>query len=380
MIFVVETKNQTDRDLLNNPRIYQDIADGVKNMLACTNTSNRHNAIFGTDDLNHGMLKGAVMDSSVGGCANATSHKYCNTPSDRWYASAIKGIERDTIQHTFEDKIAGQLGTLKKLDMLPKKGLDVAIDMHLIPRYDRVPGEELTRSKYKNGTTYFERYMTVQCINDKMHVVLAAIYLKRLESVPDCVDIVLKTMAEMDIKIHLVLLDREFFSVDAIGRLQDNNVKFLMPCKNTGNVVAALREFAQKKREKISRNVIENNRGSATYSMMITDRKNAKDSDVSKEKYIGFATNHPTIKTEAYAKRWRIETGYGKIEECRAKTRISDMESRMLCFYYSLVLYNEWIIVRAILSDGTERQSAMTMLTFKVQLESLLIRQSEPPT
>ena len=124
--------------------------------------------------------------------------------------------------------------------------------MHLIPRYDRVPGEELTRSKYKNGTTYFERYMTVQCVNDKMRVILAASYLKMLESVPDYVDIVLKTMAEMDIKIHLVLLDREFFSVDAISRLQENNVKFLMPCKNTGNVVAALREFAQKKRERRS--------------------------------------------------------------------------------------------------------------------------------
>ena len=49
---------------------------------------------------------------------------------------------------------------------------------------------------------------------------------------------------------HLVLLDRKFFSVDAIGRLQENNVKFLMPCKNTNNVVAALREFAQGKRKK----------------------------------------------------------------------------------------------------------------------------------
>ena len=349
-------------------------------MLACANISNRHNAIFGTDDLNHGMLKGAIMDSSVGGCANAIKRKDCNTPSDRWYASAIKGIEQYTVQHMFKDKIAEQIDTLKKLDKFPKKGLDIAIDMHLIPRYDRVPGEELTRSKYKNGTTYFERYMTVQCVNDSMRVILAASYLKMLESVPDYVDIVLKTMAEMDINIHQVLLDREFFSVDAISRLQENNVKFLMPCKNTGNVVAALREFAQKKREKISRNVIENNRGSATYYIMITDRKNAKDSDDPEEKYIGFATNHPAIKTEVYAKRWGIETGYGKIEECRAKTRISDMESRMLCFYYSLVLYNEWIIVRAMLSDGTERQSAMTMLTFKVQLESLLIRQSKPPT
>ena len=71
---------------------------------------------------------------------------------------------------------------------------------------------------------------------------------------------------------------------------------------------------------------------------------------------------------------------YGKIEECRAKTRITNMESRMLCFYYSQVLCSEWIIVRTMLSDGTERQSAMTMLTFKIQVESHLIRESKPPT
>ena len=349
-------------------------------MLACANTSNRHNAIFGTDDLNHGMLKGAVMDSSVGGCANAIKRKDCNTPSDRWYASAIKGIDRDIIQHMFEDKVAVQLDTLKRLGKFPKKGLDIAIDMHLIPRYDRIPGEELTRAKYKNGTTYFERYMTVQCVNDSMRTVLAASYLKRLESVHDYVDVVLKIMAEMGIVMHLVLLDREFFSVDTINRLQENNIKFLMPCRNTGNVVAALREFAQGKRVKISGNVIENNWNSAAYSMMITDRKSAKDSDVPEERYIGFATNHPAIKTEAYAKRWGIETGYGKIEERRAKTRITDMESRMLCFYYSLVLYNELIIVRAILSDGTERQSVMTMLTFKIQVELHRVREPKPPT
>ena len=72
---------------------------------------------------------------------------------------------------------------------------------------------------------------------------MCLICLKRLKSVPDYVDVVLKTMAEMDVGIHLVLPDRELFSVDTISRLQENNVKFLMPCKNTDNVVAALREL-----------------------------------------------------------------------------------------------------------------------------------------
>ena len=69
-----------------------------------------------------------------------------------------------------------------------------------------------------------------------------------------------------------------------------------------GNVVAALREFAQGKRGRISGNVIENNRGSATYYIMMTDRKNVKDSDVPEERYIGLATNHPAIKTELMPK------------------------------------------------------------------------------
>ena len=50
--------------------------------------------------------------------------------------------------------------------------------------------------------------------------------------------------------------------------------------------------------------------------------------------------------------------------------------SKMPCFYYSLVLYNEWIIiVRAILFDGTESRSVITMLPFKMQLELHLLRE-----
>ena len=113
---------------------------------------------------------------------------------------------------------------------------------------------------------------------------------------------------------------------------------------------------------------------------MITDRKNVKCYDGPEERYIGFVTNPPPHSQDRglYQKMWNRDRN-GKIEECRAKRWIPDMESRMLCFYYSQVLYNGRIIIRAVFSDGTERQSAMTMFTFKVQLESLLICKSKPP-
>ena len=46
----------------------------------------------------------------------------------------------------------------------------------------------------------------------------------------------------------------------------------------------------------------------------------------------------------------------------------------------SLMVLNIWMIVRAMIFDGTERQSAMTVLTFKIQVESHLIREPKPPT
>ena len=60
MIFVVETKNQS-RNMINNPHIYEDVTNSVKNMPACANISDRYSTVCGTDDLNHGMLKEAVM-------------------------------------------------------------------------------------------------------------------------------------------------------------------------------------------------------------------------------------------------------------------------------------------------------------------------------
>ena len=52
---------------------------------------------------------------------------------------------------------------------------------------------------------------------------------------------------------------------------------------------------------------------------MITDRKNTKGSDDTEERYIGFATNRPTVRTWTYAKRCEMEKVYSNIWERRAK-------------------------------------------------------------
>ena len=120
-------------------------------ILRCANLAHGHNSIFGIDDLNWGMLRGALLDASVGGCAKAQKHRDGGTPSDRWFASRLKGIPLRLIQAAFEERLARQYDIFRKLKRIPKEGLTLAVDMHLISRYDRKPGEELTRSRYRRG-------------------------------------------------------------------------------------------------------------------------------------------------------------------------------------------------------------------------------------
>jgi len=214
--------------------------------------------------------------------------------------------------------------------------------------------------------------------------VLAAHYVRMAESVPEYVGLILDSLEGAGVTARLLLPGREFFSVEAVAELQRRDAGFLMPCRNTGNVVAALRESDRKRRPAASGNLLEGSAGSVRYDMLITGRRKrskgrGRAGEKAEDRWIGFATNRPRTDTGSYAARWGIETGYAKIEESRAKTRITGVGARMLCFYYSLTLSSEWVIARMLLSDGTGGQSGMTMLTFKACLESVRIRPEPPP-
>ena len=68
------------------------------------------------------------------------------------------------------------------------------------------------------------------------------------------------------------------------------------------------------------------------------------------EKFIGFATNMQLKDSELYSKRWGIETGYRMIEKMRARTRSTNTVSRIFCFLYSVVMFNAWVMINAMLS------------------------------
>ena len=123
----------------------------------------------------------------------------------------------------------------------------------------------------------------------------------------------------------------------------------------------AVEEFSRGERPAVSVfRIAKSKNDYVEYTMHITGRKkksrkkSKSESCVKKpeEKYIAFATNRPDIDLKRYSERWMIETGFRMVENQRVRTRSRSVTVRTLCFRYSLVLFNSWVLANAELTNN----------------------------
>ena len=77
----------------------------------------------------------------------------------------------------FASPVRVHLDVMHELGQVAKEGMTIAIDMHLIPRWDKKPGTDLTRSRRKNSTRTFERDVTAQCVDGGSRLVLGVLHM-----------------------------------------------------------------------------------------------------------------------------------------------------------------------------------------------------------
>ena len=361
------------RTMRNNPRFREESSGIAQDLFdECVQMPTGRNATYGMQDFANGMMRAVILDTSVGGAANGINDaaEALNkilmrpVPSDQWFSNILSKTDSEAAIKSFTATITGLLSLLAKINQLPKEGLDIAFDIHKICRYDRKPGPELTSSKSKNGTSKFERYITAQCVNNDMRLILGCCPMPGGASMPDMVRDIIDMCCDAGTRINTVLLDREFFSTGVLEVLDELNVTYLMPCTNTKGVVNALNEFAAGKRQKVSENYLKGSGRCIPYTIIIDRRKKEKKNSSKKDKkkgidskkepptpeemFIGFATNDAYMDIAKYSSRWGIETGYAMVENMRAKTRSRDAGARLLCFLYSLMLFNGWVMINAL--------------------------------
>ncbi len=345
-------------------------------------------------------MRAALDNSYISGSASAVRREASSDcgparsahriPTDEWYRNILSMMDDGEVSECVGDAISSQIDRLRRMGKTPPDGMTIAIDAHLIPCYCKDHGVEQIRSRSKQGTDRFIRYVTAQCVDRGARLTLAAIHMPALESMSDFVRKLVDLARQAGANIKLVLLDREFFATDVMRTLDGMGVGYLVPSRNTDTVVNALDEFAAGRRGAVSELDITNSDGASfTYTILIMERRERKkdSKDESKNRYIGFATNMPDIDVAVYDQRWGIETGYKMLEAMRPRTRSQNIAARNFCFLYSVVIFNAWVLANAMLASCPagmgQKGTAITQTHFKFMIESMLLLLSiippEPP-
>ena len=286
-------------------------------------------------------------------------------PSNGWIRCVFARMHAGTSIKILKEEITRAILLLQQKDMVPVKW-DLAIDMHLIPRYDKKPNPNLIKGREKSGTKLFERHITIQSIVHGRRLTLGSFLVPALADVDYFVGMLIAQVQDMGLDIGTVMVDREFFSAKVLQAFVNRGVSYLMPCRNTDVVIADIEEFVQNKRDRISEEWLTSSTDQISYTMIITKRRrrikgkrrkkegstlediedmfDSEPDEPPHHTYIAFATNDPTINVEEYTRRWGIETGYRMLESARPRTRSTNQEARTFCFAYAIMMYNAWVL------------------------------------
>ncbi len=173
-----------------------------------------------------------ILNETVSACASSIQKSFIQSDNDshgqrnpigEWFRNIISKIMISDVYESFESTLQEQISMLKKIKCLPKK-CDYIIDMHLIPRYDKEHSRYLQCGKYKEGTAWFEAYITIQCVNDISRLVLASLHVPTLVFNDYFVRKIITLCTDLDINIGTILLDREFFSTSVLQTIDELGV------------------------------------------------------------------------------------------------------------------------------------------------------------
>ena len=237
------------RGFANNPQQRASVMKDVEDVFDPNIPfSKKPNAKYGPAVFHAIMMGAAALGASIFGytaavrrwttasCMLARGHR--ESPCGEWISNICLRVDPCGMAKSLEKVMSANLERLQSLRLLSGKRIDIAIDMHLIRRWDRKHGAELVRSKSKGKTGSFERYIAAQCINPGIQMALALLHMPALEDTACYVRKTISMCQRTGAKIGTVMLDREFFSTDVIRVSGNMGAGYLIPRINTANVAS----------------------------------------------------------------------------------------------------------------------------------------------
>ncbi|KXA96469.1 hypothetical protein AKJ38_03215 [candidate division MSBL1 archaeon SCGC-AAA259I14] len=220
--------------------------------------------------------------------------------------------------------------------------LTIAIDFTVIPYY----GEEnpmLVSDSRLPGTDLGIKFAVLSVVEEGKTITLKARQVGPLESKVSVLEELLD-YAEKLLDPSLVLLDRGFYSFEAIKELKSRNTGFIMPANKTKPVKEICKKFKKGEISSETDYAVSGRKGEEEVRLLLTEKETENGTEI--HPFITNLNIDPDEASENYSWRWRIETNIRELEKFKPFTTSRSMKLRRLYFLISILLYNLWILTR----------------------------------
>jgi putative transposase len=249
----------------------------------------------------------------------------------------------------------------------------------------------IRRSKRDRGTNLFYTHASLHVVEHGRRATIFTAPVLQLDDHARIVERLILEGRRRGIRVHTLLLDRGFFSVDVMNVLRRHRVRFLMPAVKNDRIKEVIGWFHLGRVSPMTRFTMENaEQHEASFNLLIYRKKDAKEGDPVHKRCITFATNMPYQEAmmafgaipEEYRKRWGIETGFRVQDNVQAKTTSTNYTVRTVYLMLSIFLYNVWVLLNAIMAGKLgiiEPKTPLMKLSHMVKFFAMWIEQPGGP-
>jgi len=322
-----------------------------KNVYPHINLDIRHNAIYDKHKFLDLMTYIAFTNNSAESGSNFLKEdkpdiKFPN--SDTLLYHLKKYENKESVEREFKSIFDINYRIAKARGLFRRK-VDVAIDTTDLPFYGNKNTPMVLGIQPQRGTHHGYKYASICIVEKGIRFTLLALPIGQWDEIDEIFEKLIR-YAKSKVKINRVYCDRWFYRTKTIKILKKYNLKFIIQAKKFSNIKRIIRE--NKGKEIIVDNIEISTQKCEKEVIRIFALPHRRDN----KKKVVFATNIDVTESNAFLcgelfrRRWGIETSYRVKCDFRAKTSSKNYVIRLFHFLFSVMLYNTWVLLNAIVS------------------------------
>lgn len=274
-----------------------------------------------------------------------TANYFGKLPKGDSLLDQLQKLKDEDIREQFRKLFEWQFKSIFRFRFVKPKVI-LAIDVTDKPTYSKKKEDDnIVGGKPKASTYYFFRFATIQIADRKNPITLYVMHCNK-ETTNEQIVEELIIQAKKLVRIKCVLIDRSFYDTTVFNKLEQLNVKYLMPCKYDEKTEKMFEKHLSSDYEIEPYFCQNTKREYADFKLIMVRLEDGTE--------IGYVTNMHFIKLHRakyyialYKKRWNIETGYRLQNMFLAKTCSIDASVRLFYFCYAVALHNLWVMIKS---------------------------------